>query len=168
MNGSGFQLPPISVMRRLILIVLIIAASLLTWVGEERSFYSLKNGTCITVWKTYGGVCYILPYKYFGVSAPQNDYILTANSQYITLYLFDSLPTTIVVKNQGSATGADGSFRVFNKDNSEWHIKRYSEKYRRMVFDSNQSSDLQLKKGVELIDIDIFENYAIDKSGQKL
>ena len=42
-----------------------------------RTFYVI-NGVELTVWKTYKG-CYIIPYKYWGVLPPKDNYLRISN-----------------------------------------------------------------------------------------
>jgi surface polysaccharide O-acyltransferase-like enzyme len=62
--------------KKLLLIVLCIVISLF-FLFQYRHFYEVNDIT-FTIWKTKNG-CYITPYRYLGLTLPQNDYIKTGN-----------------------------------------------------------------------------------------
>ena len=63
------------VKKRWIIIVCILL--LILFVTEKRSFYCLENGKCVTVWKTFYNICYVTPYKYYGLLFPHDNYFKT-------------------------------------------------------------------------------------------
>ena len=54
------------------------------WIDQKRTFYRFLDND-ITVWKCLGDKCYILPYKYYGLTAPDEDYISTSNGNTLNL-----------------------------------------------------------------------------------
>jgi hypothetical protein len=51
----------------------------------HRSFYSV-GGINFTVWKTYAG-CYVMPYRYWGICKPNNNYLRLSNIGAIDIYI---------------------------------------------------------------------------------
>ena len=72
-------------MKKLLIILGCIVLSIFIW-NQYRHFYHVGNMT-FTVWKKYGGYCYITPYKYWGISAPKKDYIKLSNIADIDIYI---------------------------------------------------------------------------------
>lgn len=64
------------------MLFLILLFGLPIWYGETRSFECSDKGKCVTVWKTYGNTCYVIPGKYYGLLAPSSgeNYIKTVNT----------------------------------------------------------------------------------------
>ena len=61
--------------------------SLLVFIYTQyRNFYTVNDVT-FTVWKRYGGYCYIMPYRYLGVTKPKSDYIIASNIGAICVYI---------------------------------------------------------------------------------
>ncbi len=65
-----------------------------------RSFHTI-NGVTFTIWKTSTG-CYIMPYRYFGLSDPPKDYLKVANLAYLTIIVKDQ-NNLIVFHNRSDA-----------------------------------------------------------------
>ena len=87
-------------MKRLMLYFSIFTLLIMGWYGESRSFYCLDNGKCITVWKTYNNVCYIIPGKYFGILKPSKNVIESSNNNNLTIYFTSELPDAFVYKSE--------------------------------------------------------------------
>ncbi|EHQ41253.1 hypothetical protein [Myroides odoratus] len=72
------------IIKLLSFLVIILGVTYLT-IDQNRSFYKLEEGKEITVWKRIGGKCYVIPYRYYGISKPLNCYIETRNTESFTL-----------------------------------------------------------------------------------
>lgn len=68
------------------LIIISIIFLLIFGVIQYRHFYRV-DGLTFTVWKQWNGFCYITPYRYWGLSAPKNDYIKASNVSDILIYV---------------------------------------------------------------------------------
>ncbi len=53
---------------------------------QYRHFYKVNDIT-FTVWKQWGGDCYITPYPYIGITSPKKNYIKTTNSAEFFMYI---------------------------------------------------------------------------------
>jgi hypothetical protein len=85
-------------MKRLLLIFSILIIVVLIWYGESRKFFCLNNSKCVTVWKTYNNVCYIVPGKYYGLIKPSSrSYIKTTNVNNLDI-IWKSSSDSIIVK----------------------------------------------------------------------
>lgn len=149
-------------------IFLLIVIVFLVWFDQSRSFYCLTSGDCVTVWKRLGNKCYVIPGKYYGVFKPSSSFIETTNSQYLTLYFTDELPEKIVVRNQGSSKSQHGGYVINNKEKSNWEIVEYSDDYKPLIYNPEAQKFNDVKAGANYIDLDIKQNYAINKKGEKI
>ena len=150
-------------MKRILLFFIIIIALLIIWLGESRRFFCLSDGKCVTVWKTYNDICYIIPGKYYGIVRPASiNYIKTSNlSDADIIWLPDSKviianinDSAIIVNN--SPTSMKIVNYNFNKDHNDTLFTYFDGKYHRY------------KKNNEYISVFIKENYALDKNGKSL
>jgi len=154
--------PIFKVLKRSILILL-----LLVWYDQSRSFYCLSENQCVTVWKRLGNKCYIIPGKYYGILSPSDDYLLTSNTQYLTLYFSEKLPKKIIVRNQGSSSGK-AEYKIRHSSRGNWEISEYSERYKLVIYRNQARKFSDVQETANYIDLDIKENYARDKTGRKL
>lgn len=67
-------------------------------IGESRSFIRIDNKNYITVWKIFGDCC-IIPYKYYGITKPVNNYIRTTPFNTVTIIYDKNLSTDFSVLN---------------------------------------------------------------------
>ena len=141
--------------------LLLILISIAFWYGEKRSFYCLKNGFCITVWKTYGNKCYIIPSKYYGILTPKEGYIKTSNLDDIDLIFINDFKNIIVAGNTS---------QIVNMINPKIQIEKYELKrdYYDKLFTYFDKGYLKYKNEIIFISINIREDYATDKTGNKL
>lgn len=72
-------------MKKLSFIILSIILLIFVYM-EYRQFYRVDDMT-FTVWRKYGGYCYITPYRYWGLSAPENDYIKARNVGAVHIFI---------------------------------------------------------------------------------
>ena len=78
--------------------VLIILILLLIWYGEKRKFYKASSGNWITVWKTYGGHCFLISGKYYGVWPPSDNVLEIKTGTDLTLFFSSELPQVAVYR----------------------------------------------------------------------
>ncbi|MDQ0109432.1 hypothetical protein J2T02_004575 [Chitinophaga terrae (ex Kim and Jung 2007)] len=148
-------------MRKVILFFLIVVSFLFAWYGESRRFFCLEDGKCITVWKTYNNVCYVIPGKYYGIWAPSNNFIRTSNLNELTIFFTDELPNTWIVQSKEE-------LKVYNKAGFVFlDYDEDSAKLRDILYKPDAKMFYKdLRFGASLINIDIKENYACNKDGK--
>jgi hypothetical protein len=151
-------------MKKLIIIYAIIIASSILWFGESRSFFCLSNGKCVTVWKTYNDVCYIIPGKYYGIFRPANDFIKTTNSNNLTIYFTDEIPNAFIFRSeQDIEINNDGKNKYVFYD-----YNQYKEKFDKVLDREYATKNSDVKNDAQLIDIIIYDDFALDKNGRTL
>lgn len=69
---------------------------------QFRHFYQVDNMT-FTVWKKWGGYCYVTPYRYWGLFTPKRDYIKMSNVGNINIYL--DKDSTLLIFNESTNDG---------------------------------------------------------------
>lgn len=147
-----------------ILIILFVLISVLIWYGEKRSFYCLSVGKCVTVWKTYGNTCYIIPYNYYGLFKPSGNYMITTNTNDLAIYWTEQLGDSIVVR-------CDKNYEIKNNNEKKTLLIDYNgnkDKFHEIFYKPNAKKFNDIKNNIKLIEISIKENYATDKNGNKL
>lgn len=85
-----------------LVIVIVALFALATYYKQSRDFYCLLGDRCVTVWKHVGGLCYVIPGKYYGITKPQDDYILTTNASSLDVIWEGSGPEIIVSMDEKS------------------------------------------------------------------
>ncbi|MFM1775104.1 MAG: hypothetical protein RJA53_714 [Bacteroidota bacterium] len=96
---------------------------MLIWFGESRSFFCLNNSRCITVWKTFNNVCYIIPGKYFGFIKPStSSFIQTTNINNVDIIWNSNFDTILV-----------------NTDDSNLIVHNFSKSVRIIKYSQNKS-----------------------------
>ncbi len=151
-------------MRKISFIFLLFTLFILIWYGESRKFYCLGNGKCITVWKTYNNVCYIIPGKYYGIIKPSKNFIQSTNTNNLSVFFTNELPRAFIYQSE-----EDLIINNRNKDETIFYdYNSDSKKFNKILYplDAKKSSDLKDK--AQLIYVFIHENYALDKDGKKL
>ncbi|HEY8398213.1 MAG TPA: hypothetical protein VIK80_09745 [Flavihumibacter sp.] len=149
-------------MKKVILFVVILIGVLLLWYGESRKFICLNNGTCITVWKTFGNTCYIIPGKYYGITSPSVDHIRTTNTTLIDLYFSKSLPNTVIYRSTDSAVVKNAHPEVLVFADYISDMNRYQD----LLFED--AGRQKLKEDADLIFIDIHDSHSVDKHKNRL
>ena len=147
-------------MKKTFVIVLGIIIAAFIYFGEKRSFYKLGADISITVWKTYGGTCYIIPRKYFGILKPFNNYIKTSNVSIVHLYTTTSLPATIIVLSEGKS-------KIHEGNNAKYKIIDYNQNESKMdslLYQSSSERDPKLYANVNLLVLFLKENFAEDEN----
>lgn len=155
---------------RIVLLLVVLIAALLLYFDQSRRFYCAGKNRCITVWKRVGGICYIIPGKYYGLIKPSDNYIKTTNvssrfgNNYFTFFFTDEMPNTIMFNTEGE-------FEIKNSDKGKIVFLDYHEDVKRLdkiLYIQNAKETDDLKENADLILLDTKENYATDKNGKKL
>ena len=148
--------------------ILIVFATLFflgaVWYGESRKFYCLDNGECITVWKTYNNVCYIIPGRYYGILKPSENFIESTNTNFLTIYFTSEIPNGIVYKSEEPLriTNASKYKMIFYDYNSS------IQKFDSILYKPHAKRNNDIKDDAWLMDLFIQENYVLDKTGKHL
>ncbi|OUJ70292.1 hypothetical protein [Hymenobacter crusticola] len=130
----------------------------IVWFGESRSFYYVASGRCVTLWKTYGGTCYIIPGRYYGLWKPVDNYINAQNTALmVSVFWYTDQPDVILVD-----TGAEAE--IVNHSQKELMVQKKPS----MNIYQLRRNDYQIRDDIELVNIRVFEAYATDKHGQAL
>ncbi len=149
-------------MKKLLLIFFALIIIAIIWYGESRKFFCLDNGKCVTVWKTFNNICYIIPGKYYGIMRPSTySYIKTTNINNLDI-IWKAHSDSIVVNS-------DDSVFIVNNFSKGVKINKYNlnEKYNDSLFTYFDGKYNRYRKGINYISIFIQENYATDKDGKK-
>jgi hypothetical protein len=136
---------------------------LAVWYGESRKFFCLGNGACVTVWKTYNNVCFIMPGKYYGIIKPSRNYIETSNINLVTIFYSTELPKALIIR-----PGLE--VKIINGDTNEFSLYNYemdTTRFNKLLFIPTKNGS-ELKPDIWLMNIDIRENNAFDKDGKRL
>jgi hypothetical protein len=137
--------------------ILLFLIYLLIIVFFGKQVYRVEQDKYITVWKRFGGDCYIMPYRYYGLILPNDNYIKTDNASQFQFYFLENSPNVIVIRtsNKYIFKNKKGSLKVINFDERDAY-----------KFFSLSSGNL--KKGVNYIFINVKESYAFDSSGKSI
>lgn len=146
-----------------ILIVLVcVIVGLFLWFDQSRSFFKATNGEYITMWKRYGGTCYLIPGKYYGVTKPKDGYIETRNkNEYIDFLWLNNTPNDLLY--YGNADD-----KIYNKDKAAFRISNYLDNKQKndSLFTEKKGHYSNYKKEVIHLGINILEGYATDGTGK--
>jgi hypothetical protein len=109
-----------------------------------------------------------VPGHYYGLLPPTDNYILTTNQAYVTAYFSSALPATLV-------------FKLEDRPWHAWHVvNRIPRVYRLLAYETNDQAfdslfyiknaklHRDLQPNAFFIDVDIKEQYAIEKDGKHL
>lgn len=127
---------------------------LLLIVFFSRQVYQVEKDKYITVWKRVGGDCYIMPYRYYGLTLPEDNFIKTYNKSNFEFFFLNNSPQILIIRT-------DDSYEYHNR-NSNFKLIKYEDKWSNRIFKNNFEN---YQKGVNRIFINIKESYAIDSSG---
>jgi len=117
---------------------------------------------CVTVWKTYNNVCYVIPFKYYGLLKPSDNYILTTNMSDLDI-LLSAEPKTIIVAKDDETVIVNNSKKKILIIDYDSRKKYFDSLY--TYFDRQYS---RYKKQTIYIQLHVKENYATDNNGRKL
>ncbi len=138
--------------RLLIFSIIVLSLILFVFVySQYRYFYKVDDVT-FTVWKKWGGYCYITPYIYLGLTAPKDDYIKARNVGAVHIFI----------------NNKDSSLLIFNYIRNDCYTNEIecvfsNFKYQHFKVKSNTGEDImdwEMKLGeyrdsLSYIDIDI-------------
>ena len=148
-------------MKKILIVLAVLVVVSLAWYGESRKFLCLDNGKCITLWKTFNNVCYIIPGKYYGPLGPSTNYLQSTNTNNIMVFFSAGLPNAFVFKSEQPLK--------INKDGFDFLDYSSDEKKFDSIFYIPNARTVQDVKGdVQYLDISIRENYATDKNGKRM
>ncbi|WP_430613538.1 hypothetical protein [Flavobacterium sp. JP2137] len=118
-------------------------------IDQSRSFYKLEDGKEVTVWKRIGGICYVIPYKYYGIVKPSSCAIETVNTGGITLIWY----------NRKLIVNTDSKMKIIN--NGDCILEDYMNKK-----DENDSIFLYSDNGTDKLksDLKYLSIYILDNS----
>lgn len=151
-------------MKRFLLYSVIVIFLSVVWYGESRNFFCLDNGRCVTVWKTFNNVCYIIPGRYYGILRPSDNFIESSNSNFMTIYFTSELPNVFIYKS-------DQSLKIKNASKEKVVFYDYNsniQKFDSILYIPNAKKNNEIKGNARLMDVFIRENYALDKYGKHL
>jgi hypothetical protein len=151
-------------MKKILLFCILVIVLIVIWFGESRRFFCLEDGSCVTVWKTYNNACYIIPGKYYGIIKPSSKYIESSNTNLLTIYFSKELPRSLIVQ-------CEQEVKINNEKTDAFTFYRYetdTNKCNNLLYLPSAKKRSDMKSVAGLMDIDIRENYALDKDGKKL
>lgn len=92
---------------------------------QYRHFYTF-SGYTFTVWKRWGGTCYIMPYKHTSLSLPDKDYLTVSNVGYLTVFL---KPDSSLIIFDGLNNDLKTHFQDYKFQLIGWNDKDYNNKW---------------------------------------
>ncbi|WP_419495441.1 hypothetical protein [Chryseobacterium bernardetii] len=141
-----------------------IIGMLFLWYDQSRSFFKATNGESITMWKRYGGTCYLISGKYYGVTKPKDGYIETSNRSYLTLYYSNKLPNFILLRKESNY-----DYKAYNSIDKKYFFEDYTsnkERYKPIIYKENAEKFSDVNKDASFLSINILEGYATDGTGK--
>jgi len=148
-------------------ILLGIIVLFLIYMTEGRRFHYTDDGRYFTVWKTWGR-CYTMPYKYYGLIKPSDNYIQTNYTADIDIFWTDSLPNDLIVRATDYRIGF--YVKIFNKKPKKYFIYNYfddEEKYKKMLFKPNLDGKEYLN-GIYIYSYNSVYKFLSEKNQQNL
>jgi len=136
-----------------ILIILTVLGLIFLYFHEKRDYHYLDKDHCITVWKRFGGHCYIVPGKYTGWLAPDKDYLLTDNRNAITIVYDPESSEDYIISN-------DYGFPI-KLDTTTIKLKLYSSKQRQQYVNRVYEGHELIQPPKKYVMLDIKEGYVI-------
>lgn len=135
-----------------IFIVIIVLGALTIYIKQSRDFYYLSDNKYITVWKRIGGVCYVIPGKYYGITKPSDNFIETTNTNALILISDPNSEFDVIVFNNYG--------EKVNVAVSKLKIEYYAYSQRKQFIESYYSNG-KINDGVNYLSIDIKENLVV-------
>ena len=80
-------------------VIVLIVAPFIWWDQGSKHVYYFSDGKCFTIWKRVGGKCYFIPRKYHGITAPNDEYILTTTESSLGIIDDRKSPDKIIVED---------------------------------------------------------------------
>lgn len=139
---------------------LILCVLIYSFLLEETTDFCVHNN-CIRVKKSWGDGCKIFPLNPFSLTESTECYIKTTNTNNITFYYTNKKKKLLVYKSESPLV-------VVNKDTSFCVIKSFDSIYKAEFYPKESRKLKDVYEYVDLIDLRIKENFATDKSGEKI
>lgn len=146
---------------KILIILVCVIAGLFLWFDQSRSFFKATNGEYITMWKRWGGTCYLIPGKYYGVTKPSDGYIETRNkNEYVDFLWFTN-------KSNHLLYYGNTEDKIYNTNKTDFIISNYLDNKQKndSLFTEKKEHYSHYKKGVSRLSINILEGYATNGTG---
>jgi len=132
---------------------------LFIYLTEKRNFYCLENGKCVTVWCAYANNIYVIPYKYYGLFKPSDNYVITKSPCGIDIFWVND---SIIIRIDKPETP---NYKIINKSKifKMYDYNDDEKYYQDIIFERNGNSFI-LKKNVNSIGISIDVSIFIDRT----
>jgi len=142
-------------------VLVVIIGILFIWYDQSRLFFKATNGEYITMWKRWGGRCYLIPGKYYRVTKPTDNYIETENNMSGD-FIWNNRNSKYVLFSGGK------NYEIINKDSTKIKIIDYldDEKKNDSLYTEEKGDYYIYKKGLIRLSIDILQSYATDERGE--
>lgn len=139
----------------LIVIILILYFFLL----QKRNIYRIGKDIYVTTWKHWNGNTYVMPYKYYGLILPKNNYFsVSTNSGLDMIFIDDS---TIVIQSNSKSDSTD----IVNFDNYRYVYFIEYDYYEKGKYLGKKDS---LKKNRGYQEYSFLKKYQFHKENNKL
>lgn len=115
--------------------------------NQYRNFYKINNST-FTIWHTPNGY-YVLPYKYFGITYPKRNYLLSSNA--CSTDIFIGKDSSLFVFSNSYILDKSTSFVCFNS--LSWKYKYLQNDLLISRSEVDDSVQLYIKNGYPQISI---------------
>lgn len=146
---------------KIFVILIVILGALFIWSDQSRSFFKATNGEYITMWKRWGGTCYLIPGKYYGVTKPSDGYVETANLADLTIYYSNKLPNLILLRKESN-------YKVINPLDKKFLFEDYisnEKKYDSIIYKKDAEKFSDVNEDACFLSINILEGYATNGTG---
>lgn len=141
---------------KILAILIVFTGIIFICYDQSRSFFKATNGKYITMWKRWGGTCYLIPGKYYGIIKPSDGYIETRNrNEYIDFLWFTNGSNHLLY--YGNVED-----KIYNVNKADFIISNYLDNKQKndSLFTEKKGQYFHYKKGVTHLSINIFEGYA--------
>lgn len=149
---------------KIFVLLIIVLGSIFIWYDQKRSFFKATNGEYITMWKRVGGICYLIPGKYYGITKPKDGYVEMPTLAHLTVYYSDKLPNIILLRKESNY-----DYKAYNPVNKAYLFDDYIlniEKYRPIIYKEDATVFSDINKDASYLSINILESYATDETGR--
>ncbi len=164
-----FSSPPNSTIKKVTILLIIFMmcfnAKSCTSSGDKL-LYCVLDKQCVTVWKQPNGKVLIIPGYYNGDNEPSESYIETDTKQYLTFYFSKEFPQKIIVRDEGNLKSNQKGYKIKNAKEG-WEFSEFSEDYKKILYFPDPVKFKDVKENTYYLIINLPENYAIDKNGNK-
>lgn len=148
-------------MKIRIIVAIAIPILLVIAFDQSRKFYCLDDGKCVTVWKRLGGKCFVIPGKFYGVSAPSVSHIETITNTDIAIYFVEHPTPTYIVR-------CHSDFSIKNQPSAVFRIVSYNPQYEYELYEKGEHEKKMLESHVHYWILFVKESWALDRNGRKL